>query len=110
MPTLPWFMRSVGVSWVDIPHSSVTVNSDAHRRWRLAGTSQQPATRPNFRDREQAVMQTNQTTVDSAVPQTPLPVPELPPRVLLDLVTDCNLKCPMCIVHGATDDRRPKAF
>lgn len=40
----------------------------------------------------------------------PLPVPELPPRVLLDLVTDCNLKCPMCIVHGGTDDPRLKDF
>src|SRR5438034_9821853 len=42
--------------------------------------------------------------------QEPLPVPELPPRVLLDLVTDCNLKCPMCIVHGGTDDPRLKDF
>src|SRR6266542_6881647 len=40
----------------------------------------------------------------------PLPVPELPPRVLLDLVTDCNLKCPMCIVHGGTDDPRLNDF
>jgi MoaA/NifB/PqqE/SkfB family radical SAM enzyme len=37
-------------------------------------------------------------------------VPEMPARVLLDLRTDCNLKCPMCIVHGATDDPRLKAF
>lgn len=43
-------------------------------------------------------------------PALPLPVPDLPPRVLLDLVTDCNLKCPMCIVHGETDDPRLKAF
>jgi radical SAM protein with 4Fe4S-binding SPASM domain len=42
--------------------------------------------------------------------RTPLPVPELPPRVLFDLVTDCNLKCPMCIVHGATDDPRLQAY
>jgi radical SAM protein with 4Fe4S-binding SPASM domain len=42
--------------------------------------------------------------------QAPLPVPDLPPRVLLDLVTDCNLKCPMCIVHGETNDPRLKAY
>lgn len=46
---------------------------------------------------------------DQAV-TAPLPVPDLPPRVLLDLRTDCNLKCPMCIVHGETDDPRLKAF
>jgi len=40
----------------------------------------------------------------------PLPVPELPPRVLIDLVTDCNLKCPMCIVHGGTDDPRLQGY
>ena len=39
---------------------------------------------------------------------TPLPVPELPPRVLLDIHTDCNLKCPMCIVHGHPEDPRLK--
>ncbi len=37
-------------------------------------------------------------------------VPDLPPRVLMDLRTDCNLKCPMCIVHGGTDDPRLAAF
>jgi MoaA/NifB/PqqE/SkfB family radical SAM enzyme len=41
---------------------------------------------------------------------TALPVPDLPPRLLVDLRTDCNLKCPMCIVHGETDDPRLKAF
>src|ERR1035441_5759941 len=53
----------------------------------------------------------------SDVPETaqaethdPLPVPELPPRVLLDLVTDCNLKCPMCVVHGAVTDPRLKDY
>lgn len=40
----------------------------------------------------------------------PLPVPALPKRVLIDLRTDCNLKCPMCIVHGETEDPRLKAF
>jgi MoaA/NifB/PqqE/SkfB family radical SAM enzyme len=38
------------------------------------------------------------------------PLPKTPPRVLLDLRTDCNLKCPMCIVHGATDDPRLKSI
>jgi len=46
---------------------------------------------------------------DSAVEKS-IPVPELPTRVLLDLRTDCNLKCPMCIVHGETDDPRLKSF
>ena len=42
-------------------------------------------------------------------PKFPLPpLPRTPPRVLLDLRTDCNLKCPMCIVHGSTDDPRLK--
>lgn len=39
-----------------------------------------------------------------------LEVPELPPRVLLDLVTDCNLKCPMCVVHGDVTDPRLKDY
>lgn len=34
----------------------------------------------------------------------PLPVPDLPPRVLLDLATKCNLRCPMCTVWGSEDD------
>ena len=49
-------------------------------------------------------------TPEQSAPHAPLPVPELPLRVLLDLVTDCNLKCPMCIVHGGTDDPRLKEF
>lgn len=28
----------------------------------------------------------------------------------MDLRTDCNLKCPMCMVHGQTDDPRLKAW
>jgi radical SAM protein with 4Fe4S-binding SPASM domain len=40
----------------------------------------------------------------------PLPVPDLPKRVLLDLVTDCNLKCPMCVVHGDPEDPRYKDY
>lgn len=39
-----------------------------------------------------------------------LPVPALPTRLLLDLRTDCNLKCPMCIVHGDTNNDRLKEF
>ncbi|MGH6662035.1 MAG: radical SAM/SPASM domain-containing protein [Rhodospirillales bacterium] len=27
-------------------------------------------------------------------------VPEMPERLLLDLRTDCNLKCPKCLLHG----------
>jgi MoaA/NifB/PqqE/SkfB family radical SAM enzyme len=45
---------------------------------------------------------------DSEGPQ--LPVPELPPRVLLDIHGGyCNLKCPKCFVHGSDDDERIKA-
>ncbi|MFT2111658.1 radical SAM/SPASM domain-containing protein [Marinomonas sp. 2405UD68-3] len=35
-----------------------------------------------------------------------LAVTPLPDRVLLDLSSDCNLRCPMCVVHGNTDDPR----
>lgn len=35
-------------------------------------------------------------------------VPELPERILLDLRTDCNLRCPMCLLHGS-DDQEKKA-
>jgi radical SAM protein with 4Fe4S-binding SPASM domain len=35
---------------------------------------------------------------------TPRPVAALPPRVLLDLATKCNLRCPMCPVWGAEDE------
>src|SRR3990170_1082628 len=34
----------------------------------------------------------------------PLPVPELPPRVLIDFATKCNLRCPMCTVWGSGND------
>lgn len=37
-------------------------------------------------------------------------VPDLPPRLLIDLRTDCNLKCPMCIVHGDPENPRLKNF
>ncbi len=41
--------------------------------------------------------------VDPSLGWKPLPVPELPPRLLLDLATKCNLRCPMCPVWGAED-------
>lgn len=31
-------------------------------------------------------------------------VPEYPERVLIDISGRCNLKCPMCLVHGSDDD------
>jgi len=34
----------------------------------------------------------------------PLPVPHRPKRVLLDLATVCNLRCPMCEVWGSDDE------
>lgn len=34
-----------------------------------------------------------------------LPVPELPPRVILDLATKCNLRCHMCPVWGAEEEQ-----
>ncbi|MEG3618332.1 radical SAM/SPASM domain-containing protein [Magnetovibrio sp. PR-2] len=37
-------------------------------------------------------------------------VPKMPPRVIVDLRTDCNLKCPMCIVHGDTDNPKLDGF
>lgn len=55
-------------------------------------------------------MATNGNGHDSGSMPVKQHVPELPPRVLMDLRTDCNLKCPMCIVHGGTDDPRLKAF
>ena len=33
-----------------------------------------------------------------------LPVPELPPRLILDLATKCNLRCRMCPVWGSEDE------
>jgi len=41
--------------------------------------------------------------VDATLDWKPLPVPELPPRVLLDLATKCNLRCPMCPVWGSEE-------
>ncbi len=37
-------------------------------------------------------------------------VPDLPARMIMDLRTDCNLKCPMCVVHGDPDDPKLKGF
>jgi len=42
--------------------------------------------------------------VDPALNWNPMPVPEKPPRVLLDLATKCNLRCPMCPVWGSEDN------
>ena len=47
---------------------------------------------------------TNAEWVDPKLAWNPSPVPELPGRVLLDLATDCNLRCPMCPVWGSEDD------
>lgn len=35
--------------------------------------------------------------------------PDLPGRILLDLRTECNLKCPMCLLHGAPDSPEKEA-
>lgn len=44
--------------------------------------------------------------VDPAHPwASPLPVPEIPPRLLLDFATRCNLRCPMCPVWGSEDNQ-----
>ena len=42
--------------------------------------------------------------VDPALNWKPLPVSELPERVLIDYATKCNLRCPMCPVWGSGDD------
>jgi MoaA/NifB/PqqE/SkfB family radical SAM enzyme len=34
----------------------------------------------------------------------PAPVPEMPPRVLIDFATKCNLRCGMCPVWGSDDE------
>lgn len=36
--------------------------------------------------------------------------PDLPPRVIIDVRTDCNLKCPMCLVHGDPENPLLKDF
>ena len=51
------------------------------------------------------------TENDLAVEEvTEFEVPDMPPRVIVDLRTDCNLKCPMCIVHGDTDNPKLDGF
>jgi MoaA/NifB/PqqE/SkfB family radical SAM enzyme len=42
--------------------------------------------------------------VDPAYNWSPLPVSDLPERVLMDLATKCNLRCPMCPVWGSEDE------
>ena len=44
---------------------------------------------------------------DDRIPDdyVPLPVPDMPQRVLLDLATRCNLRCPMCTVWGSGDEQ-----
>ena len=42
--------------------------------------------------------------VDPKYNWKPLPVSELPGRMLLDLATKCNLRCPMCTVWGSEDE------
>ncbi|MBS29099.1 MAG: molybdopterin biosynthesis protein MoeA [Alphaproteobacteria bacterium] len=39
-----------------------------------------------------------------------LTAPDLPPRIIMDLRTDCNLKCPMCIVHGDPENEKLKGW
>jgi MoaA/NifB/PqqE/SkfB family radical SAM enzyme len=42
--------------------------------------------------------------VDPGLNWKPLPVGELPERVLIDFATKCNLRCPMCPVWGSEDN------
>src|SRR5206468_1036697 len=46
----------------------------------------------------------NAPWVDPKLGWKPLPVPELPERVLIDFATKCNLRCPMCPVWGSEDN------
>lgn len=43
--------------------------------------------------------------VDPKYNWKPAPVPELPPRVLIDFATKCNLRCHMCPVWGLEDEK-----
>lgn len=49
-------------------------------------------------------------TNDSPAEENNPVAPEMPPRMIIDLRTDCNLKCPMCIVHGEPDNPKLKDF
>src|SRR3984957_18441350 len=42
--------------------------------------------------------------VDPSLNWQPLPVSELPERLLIDFATKCNLRCPMCPVWGSEDN------
>ena len=42
--------------------------------------------------------------VDPALNWKPLPVSELPERLLIDFATKCNSRCPMCPVWGSEDN------
>src|SRR5258707_7145395 len=42
--------------------------------------------------------------VDPKYSWKPLPVPEMPERLLIDYATRCNLRCHMCPVWGLEDD------
>ena len=42
--------------------------------------------------------------IDPGHPWNPLPVPDMPPRVLIDFATKCNLRCGMCPVWGSDDE------
>jgi len=42
--------------------------------------------------------------VDPTLAWKPIPVSDLPERVLLDFATKCNLRCPMCPVWGSDDN------
>ncbi len=42
--------------------------------------------------------------VDPARGWQPLPIDDMPERILLDLATRCNLRCPMCVVWGSGDE------
>jgi MoaA/NifB/PqqE/SkfB family radical SAM enzyme len=46
----------------------------------------------------------NAPWVDPALGWKPLPVNDLPERVLIDYATKCNLRCPMCPVWGSEDN------
>ncbi len=44
--------------------------------------------------------------VDPTYNWRPLPVPDLPDRLLVDFATRCNLRCPMCPVWGIEDESK----
>jgi MoaA/NifB/PqqE/SkfB family radical SAM enzyme len=54
----------------------------------------------------------NQPVADAAAKMPEIPktdVSEYPERILMDFRTECNLKCPMCLLHGNDDDPEKKA-